>query len=107
MHHLLSFVALKLEISGCVNRYSPVIHLRVYDARFAVVRSLRLPIPPKQLVQAEVETRLLSRATGRDMFHRSHLHVVRGFRNVLVLLHRLYFGNRRTSEFHLMPDVRS
>ena len=49
--------------------------------------------------------RLLLRAGGRDMFHRGHLHVVWGLRHVLVFLHRLFLGNCRTGEFHLMADM--
>ena len=49
--------------------------------------------------------RLLLRAGGRDMFHRGHLHVVRGLRHVIVFLHRFFLGNCRTGDFHLMADV--
>ena len=51
------------------------------------------------------DCRSLLRAGGRDMFHRGHLHVVRGLRHVLVFLHRFFLGNCRTSDFHLMADV--
>jgi hypothetical protein len=50
---------------------------------------------------------LLLGAAARDMFHCGYLQVVGCLRHVLVFLHRLFFGNCRTSEFHLMTDVRS